>query len=400
MIYLISCGVSLESVSENTKNIIRNVKLIAGGKRLLKIFAEDNQEQILLDANLTQTLQTIIKYSDTEDVALLASGDALFHGIATTLAEASNKCEYLIIPNVTAFQALCAKIKQPWGDFNLFSIHGRKGVVPWRRILSSNEAIIYCDNVMPAHKLADKFIQKYSNVQYRKAISCENIGCQNEKINRGTLKELTTIETGGLSILMLLQPDTAEVFPPLPLALDDKHYKHENNLITHPETRAVILSKLRLHNGIMWDLGAGSGSVGLEAAGLSPALTVYAVEKSPERCRDIIENKNAEGLINYHLTENSILKEISKLPPPDIVFIGGGGADIGEIVLNSFNKLKPKGRIVVSAVTLETVATLNSILKNEISEVLTISISRSKSVGSLTLMKSENQITLFIFEST
>ena len=397
MIYVISCGVDCASVTDGAKQIISKAPVIAGGKRLLKMFAGDNHEQVVIGAHAVDTVKELVIRATQQDIAILASGDALFHGIAGTLAKLTGPENYTIIPNITAFQALCAKVKQSWSDCELFSIHGGNGIVPWRRILSSEQAVIYCDNRTPAHALAAELLSKYPASSARSAISGANLGLDDEVIYHGSLQEISTKETAGLSILMLLKPENAQMQPPLSLGLDDDTYEHENNLITHPETRAVILSKLRLRGGIMWDLGAGSGSVGLEAAGMCRQLDVYAVEKSPDRVSHIISNAASEGLSNHNTVSGNILEQLDALPNPDVVFIGGGGKDIKEIIRKAYDRLSENGRIVASAVTLETVATLQSVLDEHLTEVVSIGVSRSKQAGSLTMMKAENQITIFTY---
>jgi precorrin-6Y C5,15-methyltransferase (decarboxylating) len=396
-IYVISCGIAA-ALTEPVREIIDNVTVLAGGRRLLAIFAGKHHQQIVIGANAVDTIKALIKLAATEDVAILASGDALFHGIAGTLEKLVAPEFYTIIPNITAFQALCAKLKQPWSEFKLFSIHGKNGVVSWRKFLAAEQAVIYCDNCLPASALSAELIKQYPATALRPAVSCANLGMDDEVITHGTLQELAELKTAGLSMLLLLKPNSVVEQPALPLGLDDRHYEHENSLITHPETRAVIISKLRLRGGVMWDLGAGSGSVGIEAAGLRPNLKVYAVEKSLERVEDIISNTVAEGLDNHYAVAGDILTQLEQLPKPDVVFIGGGGKDIKAIVEHTFRRLRSGGRIVVSAVTLETVAALGALLKGQLSEVVTVGIARSKMAGSLTMMKAENQITIFTYE--
>lgn len=397
-IYVISCGISPSSLSEDAMRIISNAQVITGGKRLLGIFAKESQKQIVIATNVLETLQEVIELSKNSSVVILASGDALFHGIGATLSSIVDSDNYTIMPNITAFQGLCAKLKLPWSDFELFSIHGKNGVVPWRRLLNSEKSIIYCDNKMSADLLAKILIEKYPHASQRIGVSCANLGMDSEIIHHGTLEELSNTPVEGLSILMLLDVNSATEHPPLPLGLCDDNYKHENNLITHPEVRAIILSKLALRGGVMWDLGAGSGSVGLEAAGMCRNLDVYAVEKSKNRVDDIICNEANEGIENHHVVSSNILEEISTLPKPDIIFIGGGGKDIEEIAEKAFKNLNDGGRMVISAVTLETISSINSILSNNIKEVISVGVSRSKSVGDLTMMKPENPIHIFLFE--
>lgn len=396
-IHVIGCGVSSDSLPESAKIALSDADIVAGGKRLLDVFAENKQTQIIIGANLSDTLKQLVKDSEMRNVAILASGDALFHGIAATLARFADPEQFTIHPNITAFQAICAQLKQPWSDAELFSAHGGNGALPWRRILAAKMAIVYCDDKLPASAVAARLAEKFSEASDTPAATCANLGMEDEVIHRGTLCELAKLATPGLSILVTLPSPGFSSHPPLPLGLEDGHYEHEKNLITHPETRAVILTKLGLRPGVMWDLGAGSGSVGIEAAGLCANLAVHAVEKSPERISHIKANAEFEGLSNHHAHVGNALEIMNSLPDPDIVFIGGGGKEIAEIIETTFKRLNPGGRIVASAVTLETVATLSSVLKKYLSEVVSLSVSRSKSVGDLTMMKSENQITIFTF---
>ncbi len=186
-IYVISCGISVDSIPASVKTIINNVAVLAGGKRLLAMFNDADYKKIALGANAVETIKELVVLAKRQRVAILASGDALFHGIAGTLAKLTTAEHYTVIPNITAFQALCAKLKQPWSDFELFSIHGRNGVVPWRKILAAEQSIIYCDNCLSAVGLGTELIKKYPEAARRPAVIGVNIGLDSEMIKCGTL---------------------------------------------------------------------------------------------------------------------------------------------------------------------------------------------------------------------
>ena len=169
-------------------------------------------------------------------------------------------------------------------------------------------------------------------------------------------------------------------------------------MITHPEVRAIVLSKLRLPaSGVLWDLGAGSGSVGIEAAELVPELKVHAVEKNPERFAELAENIRRSGgnAFTAHCADATSL--LDTLPAPDRVFIGGGGDALPALLTKSFEQLRPSGRLVATAVLVESVAVLATVLAPYRQELLTVNVSRAAALGEHHCFKAENPITVAVF---
>ncbi|MDD5727935.1 MAG: precorrin-6y C5,15-methyltransferase (decarboxylating) subunit CbiE, partial [Victivallales bacterium] len=337
-VYVIGCGISPDDFSEAGKDILNRVPVIVGGKRLLELFAPEDKELITIASDAVKIAENIAVRAKHEEIAVLASGDSLFHGIAATLSKVLNPESFSVIPNITAFQYFFAKLGISWSDARLFSIHGGKSV-PWRRILSRSLAAVYCDHTCNFSQTAAELIRVWAPAASRQAFAGVKLGTKDENILRGTLLELSQEDIPGISMLALPETGSAYLPPPLPLGVEDENYEHVNKLITHPETRAVILSKLRLHGGIIWDIGAGSGSVGIEAAGICPELEVYSIEKSPERSAQLQKNIASEGLNNITAFNGNVLELIDTLPVPDTVFIGGGGPNIGQIVETAFAKL-------------------------------------------------------------
>ena len=195
-----------------------------------------------------------------------------------------------------------------------------------------------------------------------------------------------------LSVLALFP---AEVSPGIPLGLPDEEYEHQNRMITHPEVRAVVLSKLRLRSGVLWDLGAGSGSVGIEAAGLCPGLTVCSVEKDAGRAEQIRNNAEKHGVDSLQLFENKMVDAIGILPDPDRIFFGGGSEELE----SAFQRLKPGGILVATGILVETCARLASILPEYRKELLILNISRTGEFSAgQHLWRAENPILIAVFE--
>ncbi|MEA3333745.1 MAG: precorrin-6Y C5,15-methyltransferase (decarboxylating) subunit CbiT, partial [Pseudomonadota bacterium] len=352
------------------------------------------------------------------EVVVLASGDPLFFGVAATflslqdrggeegLPQAADNLDQVvkieIMPNISALQGACARLGRAWSKLNFFNLHGHIVAIPWRRILRSPGALLLAG---PGDKrpqfLAAALIDLFPPAKSRQAAVFCDLGRDEEKIFSGTLAQVASREFSSLSLLFIEAAEDAGEIPPLALGLPRAEFEYEAGLITKEEVRAVILAKLRLVPGIMWDLGAGSGSVAIEAASLNHGLKVWAVEKEPERVSLIENNARKQGclddleIISGQILEN--LEIIEKLPVPDRIFIGGGGRELAEITTKAFTRLVVGGILVATAVTLESRTALSSVLADECLEVVELNISRSQPLGDMRLMKSENPIAIYVF---
>jgi len=151
---------------------------------------------------------------------------------------------------------------------------------------------------------------------------------------------------------------------PLHLGLPDNYYHHQQGLITKSEIRAITLSKLRLlKDHVLWDLGAGSGSISLEASLLVPLGKVIALEKKSERIQQIEINKSRFGVKNLEIVQAVLPEGLEGLPQPDRIFIGGGGRDLKKIINAAVTFLKPDGLVVVNTVLMQNIQTASETLQ-------------------------------------
>lgn len=400
---VLSCGIGKENLTELMIQIVSGAGILAGGQRLLDLFPDFNGEKTIIGKCAGEKIAELadLVLAQGKEVCVLASGDALFHGIGKTFSKLIPAEQMTIIPNISAMQSIAAKLCLPWDNAQIFSIHGKHGLIPWRKISAVKCSIIYCDPKCTAADLAKFLIDKIPAVAERPAAIGSDLGLPTESVKKGRLKNMAASNCSGLSILVLLPCDECNCAAicdhGLTLGLMDSDFAHEKNLITHSEVRAVAISKLRLGAGVMWDIGAGSGSVGIEAAGLCQDLTVYAVEKNIERIKDIEANIREFGLDNIIVKTGAAQELMEALPAPRAIFIGGGGEDIAVILKTAYQKLLPGGYIVATAVLLETRSALAATLKDECIEVLSLAISRSKALGNSRMMKSENSIEIFVY---
>lgn len=350
-----SCGIDDPAADPRLRHAAEQADLVYGSTRLLAALNLPEDKTIPLGADArSKAAEALDAAASGKNILILASGDALYHGIGgTVLSLNTQNIPITCIPGTTAFQALFHRLALPWDDARHFSAHNEENV-PLLEILSCPLAVIYGGTRRTAAELARACTAILPACAERPAILAENLGTAAERIIRGPLAALAGETASPTSILLLLPADSAAASPILPLGLDNQTYSKENNLITQEDVRAVILSRLRLPAwGILWDIGAGSGSIGLEAAALRPGLHVYGLEKNANRLADIRRNRETLTAARYTPVCGTAPDDLDKLPDPDRIFIGGGGRELATILDACIARLRPGGILAASAVTLE-----------------------------------------------
>ncbi len=415
-IIVYSCGIGYSYDVESIDFSLFDV--IYGSKSLLDEYLFEKLDLlscVAIGAKAKEDSKNIIKFAkEGKKILVLCSGDGLYHGFGGTIlksAEEENLEEFikesiLFIPNVTAFQDLFHKIAMPWSDATLFSVHNYSKL-PLRKILTSHLPVVYGGNKFSASKIAQEILEYNPNLSNNKAVVAEYLGSKidgkSERIVQSSLKEISEEKFSPTSILILLE--TTEILENsyLPLGLEESFYDKDENLITASDARAIILSRLRLpYKGVLWDLGAGSGSVGLEAAALCLNLEVYAVEKNEKRISDIEANRKKLGICNYKIYQSDILEKLGEesLENPDRIFIGGGGKNIIKIAELAKNFLNENGIMVISAVTLESFTALHAWKKSEKKvSCLKLDIAKERVIANeYTSFKQSNTLYIFIYQ--
>ncbi|MEA2109426.1 MAG: precorrin-6Y C5,15-methyltransferase (decarboxylating) subunit CbiT, partial [Pseudomonadota bacterium] len=382
-ITIISCGAERTYLPNVDDHRLEKTDVLAGSKRLLSEYPDFSGKKFILGADTTQTVETLCDLAiQGRQVVVLASGDALFYGIGGTFSRLpAGRLEQFnlsIRPAPTAFQSLFARLKLPWEKARFFSLH-QDDRIPVREILSAPLAVIYGGSRINAVQAAAALVESFPEYGTRPAVLAENLGFNNERINTAPLKDIVLIECGPISMLVLLENSGKDECPPLALGLglENDFYEHEKGLITSPEIRCAALAKLRLPPaGVLWDIGAGSGSVGLEAAALRPRMEVHALEKKPQRVVQIKENAKRLGVANIYIQTGTAPDGFSTFPQPQRIFIGGGGEHLEKILEAGFAALKPDGIIVVAAITMEALAQLSTWRPENCLEAVQISVAR------------------------
>ena len=365
-ITIIGTGVSPEDLTARQRSIIERADTLVGGQRLLDQFGRRNCRQRVIDKDLKGLGDFLEAEMADQAIVVLTSGDPLFFGIGAFLIRRLGADNVQILPNVSAVAAAFARLGEPWQAVRVVSLHGRNHTGQLLRCLAGGDTVaVYTD---PAHTpawLADLLVENgFADVTM---IVLERLGTADERITRTRPDQATGINFDDLN-LVVLKPDPArQTAPALYPGMPDHHFAHEKGLITKAEVRALSLSRLRLFDrAVFWDLGAGSGSVSIEAGLFITRGAIYSVEKKPQRIGQIHANRRRFGIGNMQVVEANLPEGLTDLPDPDRVFIGGGGKALGDIITTAAGRLKPGGIIVVNTVLVDN---------------MTIAVSKLESLG-------------------
>lgn len=374
---------------------LRQADLILGARRLLAVLpagCTENRAAAYRPDEVAELLQT----SGAENAVLVYSGDTGFYSGASSMME---KLEALgvrarVLPGLSSIQLLAAALGRPWQGWNLVSAHGRTCDPVAECMQGRPTFFLTGGSEDPATLCAQLAAEGFGDVQ---AVVGQCLGTPEEKLFRGSVKELAAGRFNSLSVLLV---EAVEGLPRRTPGLPDEAFERGDVPMTKQEVRAAVLAKLAVRpEDILWDVGAGTGSVSVELALAAPRGRVYAVECRPEGCALIKANREKFRTRNLVLVEGLAPDALSDLPAPDAVFIGGSKGSLAAIVDAALEK-NPDARICVSAIALETLSAAVAALtaKGRTVQVSQIAVSRAKAVGGLHLMMAQNPIYLITGE--
>lgn len=403
MIDIIGIGsAGIESLTAVVLARIDRASILVGTRRHLDLFPDF--KGTLIELGPLKAALKKIKAAGSVPVVVLATGDPGLFGIGEYLTCELGRARVRITPNVSIVQEAFARIKESYVGVKVVSVHGGKpgggrGIdKAVDVIMSSAKTAVYTDAKNTPSKIAKALIKK--GAKGYKVIVLEALGTKKERITRGSLVSIARARFHPLNLMVLFGLGSGGELAKSPLfGLDASEYKHTNGLITKAEVRAVTLSKLALINEpgfVLWDVGSGSGSVAIEAAGLVSSGVVYAIEQKPERIKNICVNKVRFKRNNVEIVKAMAPAGLGELPDPDRVFVGGAGRGLPDILKVASKRLRPGGVIVVNAVTLETLSAAIKFFKEKrwSFEVVSINIARSRVVAGVNIMEAENPVSV------
>jgi precorrin-6Y C5,15-methyltransferase (decarboxylating) len=390
-IYLVGAGIKgWEGFGAKALEVIARGEVLIGAQRHLDIFPDYPGKKMVL-GDLSVMLEYLRKTE--KRVTVLASGDPNFFGLSRFLLRNLPKERIEIFANVTSMQYAFARIKEPWDDAVFVSVHGRGIKSAIDKIIASEKVAVLTDEKSSPGVLAGELIKRGAEGYI--AWVCEDLGMPTEKFTRTDVKGLVELKCSPLNILILIRAwePTLETWPVMGIA--DDLFATAKKLITKQEVRAVTLAKLQLQNDlVLWDVGAGSGSISIEAGNLMPNGKVFALERNVQCLGFIRENLRKFSAGNVMLIEACAPEGIDDLPDPDRVFIGGSGGMLEEIIDAVDKRLKPDGMIVLNAVTLDTLTKSVEFLEDHgySVEVCCVNVANTRALTEYKMFEAHNPV--------
>jgi precorrin-6Y C5,15-methyltransferase (decarboxylating) len=324
----------------------------------LKVYCKDidDQKQWISITPVSRALESISTISSSHSVLIFTSGDPLFFGLGKVLANRFTETKIIFLPALSSLQMCCARFGISWDDARFLSLHGRP-FSDLNGVLHCRKLFILTDQNNSPEKIAGHLISLLPSEEQNKYSMYvgAKLGTKHEILCSGTLQSIaqTTIAQPNCLILVKNGNNHENQYG---FGLLEHEIRHSRGLITKNEVRAAVIHALRLpEKGIFWDIGAGSGSISIEAALLKPGLSVYSVEQKQQEIDNITTNRNYYKCWNISIFHGRAPEILERLPSPDCLFIGGSGGALSAIVSYiSNNNLRPK-RIVMTAVIKETI---------------------------------------------
>ena len=324
-------------------------------RTLLKKYTGFDNKEWFPVAPVNKCLKRIESSLEKGSVSVITSGDPLFFGLGRLLKKHFPRVPIHYVPSVSAMQLCFSRFGIPWDDASIISLHGRDF-----KLLSQNlnegKVFIFTDTRNSPQKVARYLIDtcgRCNSADYIVHVG-EKLGMVDEMLYSGTLEETADCTFSQPNCMILI--DTASKHEPrIGLGLKEEDLHHSRGLITKNEVRAAALHALALPDrGVLWDIGAGSGSISIESARIAPSLSVYAIEKNKAELENITRNKNEYQCFNVTAVEGEAPDSLVTLPPPDRVFIGGSGGQLKEIISTVSMVSGNNSIVVVTAVTQKT----------------------------------------------
>lgn len=400
LIAVVGMGVEgMTGLSAEARTLIEGATLVAGGRRHLAQLGAHPAPRLAVEGDLKEVARQVRSASERGPVVVLASGDPNFFGIAALLRREIGQDRVRVVPHLSSVQLAFARIGEAWQDARFLSAHGRPLAPVVQQALRARKLAILTDpNHTPA-VVAQALIAGGLEADCR-AVVCERLGAADERVRSTTLAHAAQMETDALSLLLVFR-DRAAGGGPLRFGQAESAFSHRQGQITKAEVRAVTLARLALRPfGVLWDIGAGSGSVAIEAAGLTPEAEVYAVERDAEQASRLRENADRHLAANLRVVEGEAPRALHSLPAPHSVFIGGSGGRLRGILHAASEQLRPGGRIVANFALLEhlTQARQQLLAAGLAAEVLEMSVARAASVAGGIRLSAENPVFILMAE--
>lgn len=369
-----------DGLAAAARQAVASAEVLMGGARQLDLVPPSAAERVAWPSPLLPALPGLIEAHAGRAVTVLASGDPMFYGIGSTLVRLLGADRVRVLPHVSSLSLACARLGWPVERVDVVSLVGRPlaalaaALHPGGRVI-----VLSADGGSPAQVAALLVARGYGESGMT---VLSDLGSATEAVLSGTAATWAHDAVSPLNVIAVECASTPPSLPRVP-GLPDEAFEHDGQ-ISKREVRAVSLSRLAPVPGeLLWDVGAGAGSVAIEWMRTHPSCTAVAIESRPDRAERVRRNAGTLGVPGLRIVEGRAPAALDGLPVPDAVFVGGG-ATVPGLMESCWAALRPGGRLVANAVTLESEAVLGHWYGVHGGELVRLAVQRAAPVGGFT----------------
>ena len=361
----------LRGLTGRARELLQQADVVLGSEPTLGLIAELKAARVKIGTDLGETAQFLEANLGSKKMVVVASGDPLFYGVARWLCDRLGKERFEVLPHVSSMQLAFARIKESWEEAYLTNLatHSLEDVLD--RIRTAETVGLFTSEQEDPPTIARQLLAR--GLDYFKAYVCENLGAPDERVTQGELSDIQDMEFSSLNVMILKRkpgrPDQQRAAARFRRFgnPDDVFAQSQpkSALITQAEVRAIALAQLDVQPAsVVWDIGAGSGSVSIEAAQLAHLGMVYAIEQDVADYHLIVANAQTFGLRNLTAIHGLAPAVFAGLPAPDCIFVGGLGKEVARLLEAAYAVLRPGGRLVVHVASLDNLSAVYAALKS------------------------------------
>jgi precorrin-6Y C5,15-methyltransferase (decarboxylating) len=374
----------LEGLTTPARQLVEKAELLIGSRESLSAATANKAEKVEIGGDLDAIVRKI-EAAGSKRVVLLTAGDPMFYGTARYLCDRLGKDRFDVTPHVSSMQLAFARVKESWDDAYLTSLATQPLELIVEKTRTAAKVGLFTTEAAPPNAVAQALLDR--KIDYFTAYVCENLGSPDERVTHAEIAEIAKQEFAPLNVLILVRKPGLPDRPPTMMGRrlfgnpDEEFLQSQpkRGLLTPAEVRAIALARMDIGpTSTVWDVGAGSGSVAIEAAQIASGGRVYAIEMDPEDYALIASNAERFGVRNLTPILGKAPEAWAGLTPPDAVFVGGTGRQVRRIVELAFDQLRSGGRLVANVGSIDNIAAVREVLLTKAgdAQVLMVNLAR------------------------
>lgn len=365
----------LAALPASVRKLVNDADVLLGTERTLSFAADSAAQRQVISTDLNQLVATI-QAAGNKRIVMLIHGDPMFYGLARYVCDKLGKDRFEVVPHVSSMQLAFARVMETWEEAYLTDLANHPLDAVLEKIRTAQKAGLFTTDRCGPAEVAKALLARH--IDYFTAYVCENLGARDERVTRGTLAEIATQEFHPLNVMVLVRDPAAPDRPKEAVGRrlfgnPDEAFEQSKpklGLLTPAEVRSIALAQLDIApSSIVWDVGAGSGSVSIEAAQMAFDGQVYAIEMDAEEHGLVRENAERFGVGNVSAVLGRAPDAFDELPDPDCIFIAGAGREVTRISDAAYGRLRSGGRLVVNTTSIDHLASLREALGQHSSNV-------------------------------